>query len=364
MRIAYPDLYFDEVPDLKKVIDSGWLTKGPYIEEFERMVKDYVGAKYAIAVNSGTAALHLSLISLNISSGDEVIVPDFTFVATANAVEYTGAKPVFADIDLKMLNIDVEDIKKKITNKTKAIMPVHGFGQSADMDEIRKIAKEHNLFIIEDAACALGAKYKGEFCGTMGELGCFSFHPRKILTTAEGGIVVTNNDEHAKLIERLRDHGSIKRDDRVYFNHCGYNYRLSELHAVLGIAQMKKLDDIIKKRQEAARKLSILLSGIESLQLPEIDKDYQHIFQSYIVLLGEGIDRSEFMTYLKRKDIETVVGNHSLHSQPFYKNKYGYKDSDVPNSFAVAERSVALPLYPQMTEEEINLLAETVRNAL
>ena len=364
MRITYPDLYFDEVPDLKKVIDSGWLTKGPYVEEFERMIKNYVGAKYAIAVSSGTAALHLALISLNISSGDEVIVPDFTFVATANAVEYTGAKPVFADIDLKTLNIDTEDIKKKITDKTKVIMPVHGFGQSANMDEIRKIAKEHNLFIVEDAACALGAKYKGEFCGTMGDLGCFSFHPRKILTTAEGGIVVTNNDEHAKLIERLRDHGSIKKDGRVYFNHCGYNYRLSELHAVLGIAQMKKLDDIIKKRQEAARKLSTLLSGIESLQLPEIDKDYQHIFQSYIVLLGEGIDRYEFMTNLKGKDIETVVGNHSLHSQPFYKNKYGYKDSDIPNSFAAAERSVALPLYPQMTEEEINLLAETVRNTL
>ncbi len=364
MRITLPDLCYEEVLDLQKVIDSGWLTKGPYVEEFERMVKDYMGVKYAIAVSSGTAALHLALISLNISSGDEVIVPDFTFVATANAVEYTGAKPVFADIDLKTFNIDPEDIRRKITSKTKAIMPVHGFGQSADMDEIRKIAHEHNLFIIEDAACAMGAEYKGEFCGVMGDLGCFSLHPRKILTTAEGGIVVTNNDEHAKLIERLRDHGSIKKDGRVYFNHCGYNYRLSELHAVLGIAQMKKLNDIIKKRQKAAKELSALLSGIASLRLPEISENCQHIFQAYVVLLNQEVDRSKFMSYLKSKDIETVVGNYALHSQPFYKNKYKYTPGDVSNSFIAGEKSVVLPLYPQMTEEEINLLAKTVKSAL
>ncbi|MCK5305545.1 MAG: DegT/DnrJ/EryC1/StrS family aminotransferase [Candidatus Omnitrophica bacterium] len=364
MRIAYPDLCFDEVLDLKKAINSGWLTKGPYVEEFENMAKDYIGVKYAIAVNSGTAALHLALISLNISDGDEVIVPDFTFVATANAVEYTRAKPVFADIDLKTFNIDTEDIKRKITNRTKAIMPVHGLGQSADMDEIRKIARERNLFIIEDAACAMGAKYKGEFCGTMGDLGCFSFHPRKIITTAEGGMIITNNEKHAKAIERLRDHGSIKKDGRVYFYNCGYNYRLSELHSILGIAQMKKLKSIIARRQEAAKKLNTLLSGIDFLRIPETRKDCEHIFQSYVVLLDSGSDRDKFMTYLKSKNIETVGGNHALHSQPFYKNKYGYKPGEVPNSFEAGERSAALPLYPQMTDEEINFLAQTVRGAL
>jgi dTDP-4-amino-4,6-dideoxygalactose transaminase len=197
IRITKPDLNYEDLPELKKIINSGWLTKGPFLEKFEKVVSKYTGCKHAIGTSSGTTALHLSLVALRIEASDEVIIPDFTFPATANVVEMQGAIPVLIDIDLDTFNIDIQQIRQKISEKTKAIMPVHQFGLAANMDEIREIAEEKDILILEDAACALGSEYKGKICGGFGDAACFSFHPRKIITTGEGGMIGTNNDEIA-----------------------------------------------------------------------------------------------------------------------------------------------------------------------
>ena len=268
IKLCIPSVGEEDVQAIREVIESKNLVQGKKVLEFEKRICDYLKVKNAIAVSSGTAALHLALMALEISSGDEVIIPDFTFPATANVVEAIGGITKFVDIDLDSLCIDTSKIEEQITDKTKVIIPVQEFGQSADMGKIITIAKKYNLKVIEDAACALGAEYKRNMVGTIGDIGCFSLHPRKAITTGEGGIVVTNDDELAEKIRVLRNHGIKYEDGKAQFVLPGLNYRMTDIQGAMALVQMNKLKDINKKRQELAFEYSTLLSKVEGVTVP------------------------------------------------------------------------------------------------
>ncbi|NNL75553.1 MAG: DegT/DnrJ/EryC1/StrS family aminotransferase, partial [Desulfobacterales bacterium] len=279
IRLCVPQTGHEELEAIAEVLSSGYLSQGEKVKEFEKLVADYIGVKYAFATSSCTTALHLSLVALGIGPGDEVLVPDFTFPATANVVVQQQAVPILVDIDLDTFTINIEDLIAKITSKTKAVMPVHAFGLPADMDPILQLSKKHGFAVIEDAACALGARYKASQCGTFGDMGCFSFHPRKSITTGEGGMITTNNDVLAEKIGLLRSHGGIKREGRFSFEDAGFNYRLSEIHGAMGIQQIKKIDRILSKRHELALRLSEKLDCLETLITPKQPNYAQHTYQ-------------------------------------------------------------------------------------
>ena len=349
IRLVVPEIGEEEIQAVIAVLRSGHLVQGEYVQEFERLVAEYVGVKHAVAVSSGTAALHLGLLSLGIGPGDEVIVPDFTFPATANVVELVGAKPVLIDIDISTYNLDVNQIRPAITPRTKAILPVHLFGQPADMEPILQIAREYGLLIIEDAACALGAEYRGRKCGAMGNLGCFSFHPRKAITTGEGGMVVTDDDGVAERVRRLRNHGMTKAKEGSNFELAGFNYRMTDFQGALGTVQMRRLEGIIARRMELARQYDKALAGIASVIRPRAMDGVRHIWQSYVILLREGSDRDEVMTTLKENGIETTIGTYSIGAQPHYASNSKFLSS----SRHAYKHSLCLPLYPQMLVADI-----------
>ncbi len=356
IRLSMPDIGTEEISAISEVIESGFLVQGKKVEEFEKSVADYVGTRYAVAVSSGTTALHLALVALEISSGDEVIVPDFTFPATANTVVHTGARPVLTDIDPDTFNIDTNLIEEKITEKTKAIIPVHLFGQPADMGPILEIAEEHNLCIVEDAACALGAEYRGKICGSMGSAGCFSFHPRKAITTGEGGMVTTDDEEIAERVRLWRNHGIKSTGGKYNFIVPGFNYRMTEMQAALGIAQMKKLDKIIEKRIVLAKIYDEQLSDAGWLMTPCIMNNVKHIYQSYVLKIGEKTDRDRLIKRMNDRGIEVNIGTYALHMQEFFKNNI--KSDNLSNSEKAFNQSMALPLYSQMQTESIKKVIE------
>lgn len=304
MELKIPLLrpYFDseELEELQKVLDSGWVSQGPKTKEFEAKIAEYLGVKYAVAVTNCTAALHLALLSTGVKKGDEVLVADYTFPATGHSVLYCGAKPVFCDVDSKTYNINPELIEEKITDKTKAIIPVHTFGQPAEMAAILELADEHNFKVIEDAACALGARYNNDFAGTVGDIGCFSFHARKGITTGEGGMVVTNNKNLAEKIRNLSVFGMTSAWDREKsteffipeFTDVGYNYKLSDISAAVGVAQIRKLDKIIERKREIAKYWDEKLEEIELIDAPYVSENVKHIYQSYVVLVDKSINRN------------------------------------------------------------------------
>lgn len=341
---------------IKNIAKTGILTKGPYLDQFQKSLEKYLCVKHAFATTSCTTALHLALVALDIKDGDEVLVSDFSFPASANVIVQVGAKPIFVDIDLKTFCLDLEDLKRKISKKTKAIMVVHAFGYPADMSEIAKIAKKHHLLVIEDAACAIGSKHKDKFCGTWGDVGCFSFHPRKVITTAEGGAIVTNNPEIAKKIEILRNHGGVITEEGWEFVEVGFNYRLSELQAALGVDQMKNVRKIIAGRIKSARKILKKLKNIPGIQLPEEPKDGVFNFQSLVILLPDKIDRADLISFMKKKNVEVILGTYAMHREPAYR-RFGYKPGDLKNSDFAYHHSLTLPLYEKMTEKDINYVA-------
>jgi len=349
---------------MDKIISSGWLTKGPYLEKFEKQFSNYLGVPYCIAVSSGTAALHIALLSIGIKKGDEVILPDFTFPACANVVEHVRAKPVLIDIDIKTFNIEPDSIENKITKKTKAIMPVHQFGLSADMDKIKKIAKKHNLFIIEDAACALGSEYKGKKCGTLGDISCFSFHPRKIITTGEGGMICTNNSKIAKKAKTLRDHGIFHKVGKKVFVMPGYNYRMAEIPALLGLNQMRKIKNIIGKRTTLVQQYKQKLLNIPELILPSSPSYATPNYQSFVILLKKSINRDKIIKKLQDKGIETAPGAVSIHIQPYYRKKYHYQCGEIKNSFKAHKKNLAIPIHPELYERDIRFIVETIKSIL
>lgn len=364
LRLALP--YFDakELLAVKEVLDSGYLTQGPKVAEFEQTVKKYIGTRYAFAMSSATTALHLSLVALGIGHGDEVLVPDFTFPASANVVVQTGAKPVLVDIDLNTYTMNLEDTARKITKKTRAIMPVHTFGLSADMDPILKLARKHNLYVIEDAACALGATYYGKKCGSFGDTGCFSFHPRKAITTGEGGMITTNDKKLSERIALLRSHGGVRKEGRFVFYEAGFNYRMSDIQAAIGIVQLAKFGRILKKRLQLAKIMSAALEKTDGITVPFIPKWGDHTFQAYIVLLDKKINRDQVIQNMKSKDIETTLGTYALHDQPFFQKTYGYTKGSLINSHTAYTQTLALPLYMQMTTEMVKVITSALLKSI
>lgn len=365
--LAKPYFDFEELEEIKKVLDSGWVSQGPKVKELEDKIASYLGVKYAIAVTNCTAALHLALLSIGIKKGDEVLVADFTFPATGHSVLYCQAKPVFVDAKLNTYNIDTELIEEKITNRTKAIIPVHTFGQPAEMDKILEISKTHNLKVIEDAACALGAKYKGKYAGTIGDIGCFSFHARKGITTGEGGMVVTNDKNMAEKMRRLSVFGMTSAWDREKskefvipeFIEPGYNYKMSDITAAVGVAQLKKLDYIIEKKRDLAKYWDEKLQEIELMESPYVDNNTRHIYQSYVSLVDKRIKRNKIIESLIKKDIQTQIGTYASHIQPVYNSA-----DKCPNSFEIFGRSLALPMYFMLKEDDIDRVTEHLKKAL
>ena len=361
IRLTVPNLNFNDVrQNLDKVITSGWLTRGAMTEQFENSVSQYVNTRYAIAVNSGTSALHLALLSVGVGSNDEVLVPAYTFPATANVVENCGAHTVLVDIDLDSFNISVQDLKRKITSRTKAIIVVHQFGTPANMSSIIKIARARKIKIIEDAACAIGAEYNNKMCGSMSDVACFSFHPRKIITTGEGGMITTNNLKIARFCQQMRNHGSKLKGSLPSFERAGFNFIISEVAAAIGISQMKRIMFFIKERRRIARQLNRLLGKNDLFSRPYFFEDRKQVFQSYVILLNKKINRELFIGGLKKFDIESTIGNYAIHIQPYFRRKYDYKVSDLPSAYEAYKRSVSLPFYTGLTSLQIQKLVKSV----
>lgn len=362
--LARPLTGEEELDEIRQVLDSGYLSQGPKTAEFERMVAELTSSPHALATSSCTTAMHLALVALGIGPGDEVLVPDFTFPATANVVVQCGAVPVLVDIDLATYNLDPEELGGHLTPRTRAVMPVHLFGLSADMSPVLAFATEHGLAVIEDAACSLGATYRDRPCGSLGDVGCFSFHARKVVTTGEGGMVVTGRPEVAERLQLLRSHGGVRRDERFVFHEAGFNYRLSDIHAAVGIAQMRRLNTIIARRRYLAAGLRERLAAVPGIRQPSEPPGYRHLYQAYVVLLDDGIDRDIVVSELRARGIETTIGTYALHDQPFFRRKFGYAGGECPRSRVASERSIALPIFPGMTDGELDLVAGGLREVL
>ncbi len=380
--IARTSLSEEEVQSVLGPLRSGWLVQGPKVREFEEKWSAFTGAKHSIAVTSCTTGLHLSLAALGIQPGDEVIVPAFTWIATANVVEHMGATVVFCDIDLNTFNLDVNHLAQKITSKTKAIIPVHLFGLAADMSAVNALAKQHGLWVVEDAACGFGSRYHGAHVGTLGDTGCFSFHPRKAITTGEGGMITTQDDALAEKLRRLRDHGAAMSDlqrhlgARPYLlaDHpdAGYNQRMTDLQAALGSAQMDRAPEIIAERQRLAAVYDAAFADLPWLKTPAHVTGLDHGYQSYPCLFQpEPVNpqsvkrvntmRNDWMDRLQKAGISTRPATHAVHMLTFYKDKYQLQPEDLPQSFAANDCSISLPLFHGMTQAEQDHVIDNVR---
>jgi dTDP-4-amino-4,6-dideoxygalactose transaminase len=348
----------EEAKAVSEVIKSGWLTQGKKVKEFEDKFAKYVGAKEAIAVFNGTVALHLTMIIAGVSSNDEVIVPSFTFISTANAVLFQGATPVFAEIDPNTFNISPEDVKKKITDKTKAIIPVHYGGQVADMDPIMEIAKEHDLIVVEDAAEAHGAKYNGEHAGTLGDMAIFSFTPIKNMTTGEGGMITTNNEGYAEKLRILRNQGM---DAPYHHVMLGYNYRMTEMQAAFGLVQLEKLEYILERKNEIARFYESELEKITDVVIPYVAPyTTRHGYYLYTIKTPQ---RDVLMKRLGEKGIESKIYFSPVHLQPYYRT-LGFKEGLLPITEKVAEEVVSLPLRTTMSDQDAEYVIGSIKNII
>ena len=352
------------LPELEKIFDSGWIGLGPKTAEFEKRFADYIGAKYAVGVNSATAALHLANYVLEIKEGDEVIVPSMTFVSTALAPLYSGATPVFADIEKDTLCIDPEDIEKKITPKTKAIIPVHYGGHACKIDEIMEIAKKHNLWVIEDTSHGCGGKYKGVMLGSIGVMGCFSFHAVKNLSTGDGGMITTNDENLYKELKKLRwvgiDKGTWDRSAKKGYSwqysvdKLGFKYHMNDITAVIGLAQLKVLEEHNSIRRRYAKKYDKAFKDVKWIETP-VEKDYAYsAWHNYVVKVPA---RNELNEYLRAKGISTGVHYMPLHLHPIYKNI----KADVPVAEQIWKKIVLLPMFPSLTDEQVDYIINSVK---
>jgi perosamine synthetase len=376
MNIAEPSFDNMELELLKECLASKWVTQGPMTSRFEGLLAEAHNVKHALACTSATSALHLSTMALGLGPGDEMIVPAFTWITSANAAEYVGAKAVFVDIDLETYNIDPAAIEAAITPKTKAIMAVHLFGLAAPMDEINAIAKKYNLAVIEDAACAIGTTYKGIPVGGLGDLGCFSFHPRKVITTGEGGSVTTNSDELANTIKALRNHGATGLPDPILEPHgpwtmgrfevLGFNLRLSDIQAAVGVAQMAKLTSLIADRRNTAMRYMEALKAESHVVLPMGGDLFGHTFQSFVIRIREGgrARRNSIMNELYKIGIQTRPGTHAVYRLGYYQKKYQIPQDRFLNSNLAEDTTITLPIIPFMKQDDQDRVVESLIKAL
>ncbi len=384
MKIPITKVVFDEHERrlIQEPLETGWVVQGPYVKQFEEKFARFTGAQCAVATTSCTTALHLALAALGVGPGDEVIVPAFTWVSTANVAVFQGATPIFCDIDLDTFNLDPQQLEAKITPRTKVIIPVHLFGLAAEMDSIMEKARGHGLYVVEDAACGFGAYYRGVHVGTFGEAGCFSFHPRKAITTGEGGMILTQDEERGALCRTLRDHGASRTDLARHtgkagfllaqYNHLGYNYRMTDLQGAMGVAQMDKAAWIQQRRTRRAKRYDVLLAEVEGLKTPVAPAHCTHGYQSYVCLFEPEAPsmanlarlhemRNRLMMALEEQGIATRQGTHAVTTLGYYQQAYDLADEDYPNALFADRLSLSLPLYATMTDAEQDYVVDHLK---
>ena len=374
--LSKPDITALEKKMVGEVLQTSHLSLGPKLQEFEKVMADFSGVKYAVAVNSGTSGLHLIIRALGIGEGDEVITTPFSFIASSNCIIFEKAKPVFADIDEKTFNIDVKKIEGKITSRTRAILAVDIFSQPADWDELKRIAKKHKLYLIEDSAEALGSEYssagplqaKGKKCGSFGEAAIFAFYPNKQITTGEGGVVLTNSKKIYELCKSMTNQGRKVKDGK-WLEHVmlGYNYRLDEMSCAMGVAQMKRIKDIIRKRKRVAELYNKKLKGIEGLEIPYIKPGNNLSWFVYVVKLAEkfsGKKRDKIIKNMAGKGIQCSNYFQTIHLQPFYRNEFGYKEGNFPVAENISKRTIALPFFNDLAEKDIDFVVKNLKDIL
>lgn len=368
--IAKPYLTADEAQAAYDTILTGWITQGPRVADFEQKFAAYTGARYAVAVSNCTTALHLAMIVAGIGQGDEVICPSMSYIATANSIKYVGAKPVFAEVNPVTYNLDAEDTERKITSRTKAILLVHQIGMPADINAFKKLADKYNLKLIEDAACAAGSAYQSGKIGSHSELVCFSFHPRKVISTGDGGMITTNREDYYNRMKLLRQHG-MSVNDRVrhesakviFEDHIevGYNYRMTDIQAAVGIKQLEKLDWIVAERRKIAMQYHEAFKDIDFIRLPTEEKGYFSNYQSYSIYLKDNcpIGRNDLMQKMLDAGVATRRGIMTAHRETAYKDEYA--DASLPVSEDACDRSIILPLYIPMSSEDTRKVIETFK---
>lgn len=358
-----PNITEQDIEAVAEVLRSGMLVQGKNVAALENEVAAYLKVKNAVAVSNGTATLHLALIALGIGAGDEVIVPAFSYIATANVVEIVGAKCVFVDVERETYNIDVSQIERVITPKTKAIIPVHEFGLACDISALMKIAEKHKLILIEDAACALGAKENKKFVGTFGNVGSFSLHPRKAVTSGEGGLLTTDDDELAEKFRILRNHGIKMIDGKMTFVAAGFNYRMTDFQAALVRGQLTQLNETIAKRNELAEIYFEELKNVQGISLPLIPEGKNHAWQTFHITLDERFDRDKIVIELKNRGIGTNYGAQCIPFQTYYVEKYNLNcQKESPNALRAFEKGLALPIYEKLQPKDIKTISKEVIN--
>ena len=363
--MSSPDITQAEIDAVNDVLNTPWLSLGPKLNEFERAFADYIGIVHATGVNSGTSGLHLAMIAAGVGPGDEVITPSFSFIASANCVLYERGKPVFVDIDPRTGNVDPACIEAAITPRTKAIIPVHAFGQPADMDPILEIAARHNLAVVEDACEALGAEYKGRKAGTFGEAAIFAFYPNKQMTTGEGGMIVTDNKDWANLFHSLRNQGRDVFDAWLNHTRLGYNYRMDEMSAALGLAQIQRIEELIAKRAQVAAWYNERIDEIPGIQKPFISETTTKMsWFVYVIRCEDGVSRNKLMEYLGQEGVASRPYFTPIHLQPYYQQAFGWKRGDLPNTEKAGDTFLALPFSSVMTEEQVDYVADKLREGV
>ena len=362
--LSSPDITDLEIEYVTKVLRTPNLSLGPKLVEFETKMAEFVGVKYAIAVNSGTSALHLIIRALGIKDGDEVITTPFSFIASANCILFEKAEPVFVDIDPLTLNIDVNRIEERITEKTKAILAVDIFGYPAEWNRLEQIAKEYKLMLIEDSCEALGAEYKGRKAGTFGEAAAFSFYPNKQMTTGEGAVIVTNDREVANLCRSMRNQGRGNSDDWLEHQRLGYNYRLSDINCALGIAQLERIEELLGKREQVAQMYNIKLKDWQEVGIPFSCPEVKRSWFVYVVVLEDRYskgNRDKVLQELRKRGIGCSNYFTPIHLQRFYVETFGFRQGDFPVTEHISERTVALPFYNNLSEPEIDSVVQSLK---
>jgi len=367
IHLSRPDITDEEIEAVSNVLHSPDLSLGPKLKEFEQAFTDYIGTKRAVAVNSGTSGLFLAMLALGIAPGDEVITTPFTFIASASSIMMTGAKPVFVDIDPETLNINAENIETRITDRTKAILPVEVFGNPAGMDKVCEIAQKHNLAVIEDSCEALGSELNGKKTGTFGTISVFGFYPNKQITTGEGGMILTNDDNLADICLSLRNQGRAL--DGAWLDHVrlGYNFRLSDINCALGIVQLSRIDQIKKKRLQVAKWYQQMLADDQRLIVPTEPEGCDMNWFVFVVRLADGftlVDRNQILKEIKKRNIQVSNYFSPVHLQPYMVEKFGYKQGDFPITEAVSKSTIALPFYNNLKKDEVAIVCKTLKEVL